>query len=76
MIKKLVKHGNSRALIVDKSFLEAAGLTEDALFQVIVNPNGGLLIESVEDSTKELVVDKFNKLNKKYKDLMKRLADL
>jgi len=50
MLKRLIKHGNSRAIIVDKAILEAAGIAEDALFQISVNPSGGLVIQSVLDT--------------------------
>ncbi|MDZ4169948.1 MAG: AbrB/MazE/SpoVT family DNA-binding domain-containing protein [Coriobacteriia bacterium] len=34
MIKKLVRHGNSRALIIDKPILELLGAGEDAEFTI------------------------------------------
>ncbi len=76
MIKRLIKHGNSRAIVVDKSLLEAAGISEDALFQISVNPSGGLVIQSVEDDTIDSFRENFEKLNKKYSKLMQKLADL
>lgn len=76
MLKRLIKHGNSRAIVVDKAILEAAGISEDALFQISVNPSGGLVIQSIEDNKTEVFRENFNKLNKKYKKLMKNLADL
>jgi len=76
MIKKLIKHGNSRAIVVDKALLEAAGITEDAVFQITVNPSGGLVIQSVEDKKPDVFEENFEKLNKQYKKLMKNLADL
>lgn len=76
MIKRLIKHGNSRAIVVDKALLEAAGIAEDSLFQVSINPNGGLVIQSIEDNQIDIVKESFKKLNKKYSSLMQRLADL
>lgn len=76
MIKRLIKHGNSRAIVVDKALLEAAGIAEDALFQVSIHPNGGLIIQSIDGDKKDVVQENFEKLNKKYKNLMQRLADL
>ncbi len=76
MIKRLIKHGNSRAIVVDKSLLEAAGISEDAYFQISVNPSGGLVIQSVEDNKTDIFREKFNELNKKHKKLMQNLADL
>ncbi len=50
MMKRLIKHGNSRAIVVDKTLLEAAGISENAIFQISVNPSGGLIIQSVENN--------------------------
>lgn len=76
MIKRLIKHGNSRAILIDKGLLEAAGITDEALFQISLNPNGGLLIQSVDNDNNEILDENFKKLNKRYKGLMQKLADL
>ena len=76
MIKRLIKHGNSRAIVVDKSLLEIAGISEDALFQISINPSGGLIIQSVEDNKMDIFRENFKKLNKKYSKLMRNLDDL
>jgi hypothetical protein len=76
MLKRLIKHGNSRALVVDKAILEAAGIPEDALFQISVNPSGGLVIQSVQDVKLDKFRKKFKELNKQHKKLMQNLADL
>jgi hypothetical protein len=76
VLKRLIKHGNSRAIVVDKAILEASGISEDALFQISVNPSGGLVIQSVEDNKIDLFREKFEELNEKHKKLMQNLADL
>ncbi len=76
MIKRLIKHGNSRAIVIDKVLLEAAGISETSLFQISVNPSGGLVIQSVEDNKTDVLRENFEKLNKKHKKLMQNLADL
>lgn len=76
MIKRLIKHGNSRAIVVDKSLLEAAGISEDAFFQISINPSGGLIIQSVESDKTDIFRQKFKELNKRYSKLMQNLADL
>ncbi|MBS0648206.1 MAG: hypothetical protein JSS10_03160 [Verrucomicrobia bacterium] len=53
MIKRLVRHGHSRAIVIEKSLLEAAGLSEDALFQITLNPRGGLVIQSLDRSDEQ-----------------------
>lgn len=62
MLKRLIKHGNNRA-IVDKAILEAAGISENALFQISVNPSRGLVILSVTDTNLDEFREKFKKLN-------------
>lgn len=74
MIKHLVKHGHSRALVIDKSLLQAAGLNENAAFQLIVNPNGGLLVQSVDESDNEKFEKHVADLSHELFDLMKSLS--
>jgi antitoxin component of MazEF toxin-antitoxin module len=75
IIKQLTQSGNSKAIVIDKILLQAAGLDEDALFQVIINPNGGMLIQSVQPTNNKLVKSAFRKVMKKNYNLLKRLAD-
>lgn len=76
MLKRLTKHGNSRAIVIDKAILEVAGISEDAVFQVSVIPSGGLVIQSVMDTNINVFRKKFKELNKQHKKLMQNLADL
>lgn len=75
VIKKLTKSGNSRAIVIDKALLQEAGLDEDALFQITINPAGGMVIESVQTSNDAEVQQAFETVLKKNSNLLKRLAD-
>ena len=75
IIKQLTQSGNSKAIVIDKALLQAAGLDENALFQVVINPNGGMLIQSVQTTNENLVKSAFRKVMKKNHNLLKRLAD-
>ena len=75
IIKQLTQSGNSKAIVIDKALLQAAGLDENALFQVVINPNGGMLIQSVQATNENLVKSAFRKIMKKNHNLLKRLAD-
>jgi antitoxin component of MazEF toxin-antitoxin module len=75
MIKHLVTHGNSKALVIDKTLLQAAGLTENTAFQITVHPNG-LTIQSVGDEASSEEFEKVaDKLLKSKSKLWKSLAD-
>ena len=76
MLKKLEKIGNSRALVIDKTILELAGLDKNSVFQITINPNGGLVIQSVELLQKKSSIEKnFNEIVEEYDQLFKNLAD-
>lgn len=76
MIKALIHHGNSRALVIDKAILQAAGLDEDtALFQITIDPSGGILIQSVKAVNEDLHKESFRQVLKENDTLMKRLSD-
>lgn len=74
MIKHLSKHGHSRALILDKALLKAAGLPEDVAFQITINPTGGLTIQSVDESNSEKFEKHYAELSKELFDMMKSLS--
>ncbi|MBS0621122.1 MAG: hypothetical protein JSS61_06660 [Verrucomicrobia bacterium] len=74
MIKRLVKHGNSRAIVIDKGILQAAGLRDDTSFQLVVNPSGGLLIQSVDDVDRKEFEKHFEELSEELFELMKSLS--
>jgi antitoxin component of MazEF toxin-antitoxin module len=75
MIKQLIHHGNSRALVIDKALLQAAGLDVDnALFQITVDPNGGITIQSVKALNDNLHKKAFREVLKENDALMKRLS--
>lgn len=73
-VKRLVQHGNSRAIVIDKSILNAAGLDENCLFQIVVDSNNGVTIQSVKP-----VNSKFEEAKKyvfkEYAEVFKRLSD-
>jgi antitoxin component of MazEF toxin-antitoxin module len=75
IVKHLVQHGNSKAIVIDKSVLQAAGLDENALFQIIADPNSGITIQSVKPLNDDLFRNSLKKVMKKHGKLFKRLAD-
>ena len=74
LVKHLIQHGNSKALVIDKAILQAAGLDENTLFQIVVDSNSGVTIQSVKP-----VNNKFEEAKKyvfsQYEDLFERLSD-
>jgi antitoxin component of MazEF toxin-antitoxin module len=75
VVKHLIQHGNSKAIVIDKAILEAAGLDENALFQIVVDPNCGITIQSVKPMNDTLFKNSLDKVMKKHGKMFKRLAD-
>ena len=76
MIKSLKDHGNSKALIIERSLLKAAGLNENTFFQIVINPNGGIIIQSIQnDDDTELLNNSVNEVLNEHDEIFKRLAD-
>jgi len=75
MIKKLVTHGNSAALIIDKPILQLLNVDADSSFEITTDGRS-LIISPVES---ELRGKKFSaaleKVNKAHAKTLKKLAE-
>jgi antitoxin component of MazEF toxin-antitoxin module len=74
LVKHLVQHGNSKALVIDKSILQIAGLDENALFQIVVDSTG-ITIQSLKPVNNKFEEAK-NYVFNEYEELFKRLSDI
>ena len=75
MLKKLTKLGNSKALVIDKSILQAAGLSEDTMFLINIDPNGGIIIQSVQPVDEKSHKKNVKKIIRKRSKMLKRLKN-
>lgn len=81
MLKRLVRHGNSHALIINKTLLKEAGISDNTIFLITINPEGGLLIQTVKNVEAENVIidlfrEKSNGMNVNQKKILKNLDKL
>jgi len=75
MVKTLVKHGNSYALIIDKPILELLRATPETPLEVTTNGET-LMISPVRDVKRQKKLrQSLKKLNRKYSQDLKRLAE-
>lgn len=65
---------NSKAITIDKTLLQAAGLDENALFPIVINSTDGLLVHSVKSTNEHLIKSASRKVMKKNYNLLKRLG--
>lgn len=74
MIKKLTKHGNSLALILDRPVLELLNIQAETPL-VITTDGHVLMITPVTQKNREVQFEAaLENINRKYKNLFKRLA--
>ena len=75
MIKKLTKHGNSRALVIDRAILDLLKIDDDTPLDITTDGQI-LIISPVRDAKRRRQFEKtLAKTNKKYGRMLKRLAD-
>jgi putative addiction module antidote len=76
MAKKLTKHGNSWAIIIDKPILKLLGITEKSTLDMSI-ADGSLVVTPLRKKTKKTAIDikqMANKLMNKYKEAFEKLA--
>jgi antitoxin MazE len=74
--KKLTKHGNSLALVIERPILELLGIDDTTLLQVSTPDGVSIVITPVKNkSQKRLFSVSLKKINKKYGRTLKRLAE-
>ena len=75
MIKKLKKHGNSQALVIDKAIMDALGIDMDTPLSICVSGNS-LVVTPVEVGVgPDQVAASIEKLRPRYGQMLKNLAE-
>ena len=76
MLKQLTRHGNSTALVLDRTLLKLLGLEQDSVVEIQVE--GGHLIISPARDEDDIRTRKFNevqdRVHKRYAKTFERLA--
>ena len=74
MIKKLVKHGNSAALVIEKPILNLLGATPDSSFEVATDGQS-LILTPVQDEEREKRLQaSFDAIANRYRKTFEELA--
>ena len=75
MVKTLQKHGNSQALVIDKSIMEALGIELDSPLQITVSGNSLIVTPIHVGVGRDEVEEAIAELRPKYGDMLERLAE-
>ena len=74
MVKKLIRHGNSLALIIDKPVLDLLKITEDTPLEIETQDGKSLQITPLQDGASKDVQSALARTNKKFGKTLRILA--
>ena len=75
MIKRLTKHGNSLALVIDKAILELLDIDADTPLKITTNGRELVIIPTRDDALDDDFEAALRRANDKYARMLKRLAE-
>jgi len=75
MIKKLSKHGNSLALVIDRSILELLGINEQTALELSTDGEALVVAPLRDKKRKKKFDDALAASNERYGKALKRLAE-
>ena len=75
MIKKLIQHGNSAALVIDKPIMEMLNITNETTFEISTDGKNLILSPQVEYDQEKDIMRSLEKINKKYGPVLKKLGE-
>ena len=75
MVKRLIQHGNSAALIIDKPIMEMLNITNDTTFKLSTDGKNLILSPQVENYQEKNIIQSLEKINKKYGKVLKKLGE-
>jgi antitoxin component of MazEF toxin-antitoxin module len=75
MVKKLIQHGNSAALVIDKPIMEMLHITNETFFEVSTDGKNIILSPQNTVTQENDILESLQKINKKYNNILKRLGE-
>jgi antitoxin component of MazEF toxin-antitoxin module len=75
MVKKLIQHGNSVALVIDKPIMEILNITNETTFELTTDGRNLILSPQNEYTQEKDILNSLEKINKKYGAVLRRLGE-
>lgn len=75
MIKKLSKHGNSLALVIDRSILDLLKIDEETSLEITTDGSALVVAPVVNDKRRKKFEAALASTNKRYANALRRLAE-
>ncbi|GHV96041.1 AbrB family transcriptional regulator [Spirochaetia bacterium] len=74
MVKKLIQHGNSVALVIDKPILEMLKITNETSFELTTDGKNIILSPQMEYAQGNNILISLEKINKQYSNVLRKLG--
>jgi antitoxin component of MazEF toxin-antitoxin module len=75
MVKKLIQHGNSAALVIDKPIMELLKITNETTFELSTDGRNLILSPQIEVGQETNILHSLERINKRYGAVLKRLGE-
>ena len=75
MMKKLIKHGNSLALVIEKPVLDLLGAGPETSFDITTDGHALVLVPIKDAKRQKSFKSALSKVNEKYSRTLKKLAE-
>lgn len=75
MIKKLTKHGNSLALVIERPILELLKIDADTDLEITTNGHSMIISPVSNPARRQRFANALSETNKEYGSMLKRLAE-
>jgi antitoxin component of MazEF toxin-antitoxin module len=75
MVKRLIQHGNSSALVIDKPIMDLLNITNETTFELRTDGRNLILSPQNGKNLEKDIMNSLNKINKKYGNVLKRLGE-
>jgi antitoxin component of MazEF toxin-antitoxin module len=75
LVKKLIQHGNSAALVIDKPIMEMLHITNETFFELSTDGKNIILSPQNAITQENNILESLQKINKKYGNVLKRLGE-
>ena len=75
MVRKLIEHENSFALIIDEPIMEMLKITSDTTFELSTDGKNLILSPQTDNNQEINIMNSLKKINKKYGAVLKKLGE-
>ena len=75
MVKKLIQHGNSVALVIDKPILEMLNISVETPLELTTDGKNIILSPQIESRQEVDILKSLEKINQKYHKTLRKLGE-